>query len=139
MITPTMAQAMPTATACFAPSIRLPRMIASVSRPPLMTKFTATSVAIIAMIGQMPYLKKLAVPKPRTTQNTMRNGIEPKPDAMPAPRISTAVSASPTMPGEHRREPVEQHEHEHRERQHQVPLLADRLPRVRALGLRHAR
>ena len=73
-------------------------MIASVARPPLITKFTATSVEIIAMIGQMPYLKKLAVPTPSAIQNTTRNSIEPNPDAMPTPRISTAVSASPTMP-----------------------------------------
>ena len=46
----------------------------------------------------MPYLKKLAVPNPRMTQKTMRNVIEPKPAAIPAPRISTAVSARPTMP-----------------------------------------
>ena len=64
MITPTIAQAMPTATACRAPSIRLPRMMASVSRPPLATKFHATSIAIITMIGMMPYSKKLAVVTP---------------------------------------------------------------------------
>ncbi len=73
-------------------------MMASVSRPPLMTKFTATSSAIIAMIGQTPYLKKLADATPSATQNTTRNDVEPNPPAMPAPRISTAVSANPTMP-----------------------------------------
>ncbi len=52
----------------------------------------------MTITGTMPYLKKLAVPKPRMIQNTMRKGIEPKPDVMPTPRISTAVSARPTMP-----------------------------------------
>lgn len=52
----------------------------------------------LASIGPMPYSKKLAVTSPSTTQNTNRNAIEPKPAAMPTPRISTAVSARPTMP-----------------------------------------
>ncbi len=52
----------------------------------------------MVMIGQIPNLKKLAVPKPRTTQKTMRNAVDPNPDAIPAPSISTAVSANPTMP-----------------------------------------
>ena len=50
------------------------------------------------MIGQMPYLKKLAVAKPRIIQKTIRNSIDPKPLAMPTPRINIAVNASPTMP-----------------------------------------
>ena len=50
------------------------------------------------MIGQMPYWKKLAVVTPSATQNTTRNSVEWKPAVRPVPRISTAVSARPTMP-----------------------------------------
>ena len=46
----------------------------------------------------MPYLKKLAVASPEHDPEHDPESIEPNPAAMPAPRISTAVSASPTMP-----------------------------------------
>ena len=124
MMTPTIAHATPTGIAWRAPSTRLLRITWSVSRPPLTTRFTATSAAMAITIGQMPYSKKLAVATPSAIQNGMRKAIERKPRAMPTPRISIAVSDETDDPGEHRREAVEQHVDEHRERQDEVPALA---------------
>ena len=99
MMTPTIAQAMPTATACLAPSIRLPRMIASVSRPPWMTRLTRHQRGDHRDDRPDAELEE-ARRAPARARSRTRSGtaIEPKPEAMPTPRMSTAVSASPTIP-----------------------------------------
>ncbi len=78
-----------------------------------------------------------SVARPRSSRTRLGTAVEWKPATMPAPRISTAVRASPTSPdtwaSSRRTE-----DYEHHERQHQVPLLDDRAPRIRALRLRKA-
>ena len=46
----------------------------------------------------MPYWKKLDAARPINIQNMICNGRVPKRVVMAAPKISTTVSASPTMP-----------------------------------------
>src|SRR5688572_5056278 len=98
MTMPTMAQAMPTGSAFFAPSARESMQMTSVSRPPLKNRQAATSAPSTSTNMSTPYFMKEAAARPSAIQNTMRKANGPMSAASGVPRMSTMVSARPIVP-----------------------------------------
>ncbi|MNE71089.1 hypothetical protein D3C80_1669300 [compost metagenome] len=98
MITPTRAQAMPTGTACRAPSTKACKQINKVPRPPLTNQQTTTRAAITAKITLMPNWKNPAHSTPSAIQNATRKPVLDTLRISAEPRMTIAVRARPTMP-----------------------------------------
>ena len=100
MMTPTMAQAMPTVSADFALSASESRQAASVALPPRVSAEIATSNKTTPATGMISIPSRDSEPaiSARPTQNKNRSALLEKPSVMLVPRISATVSASPTLP-----------------------------------------
>ena len=126
MITPTTAQAMPTPSACLAPSMRLARSDCSVARPPRTQKQAATSTAISSQHRlDAPLQERRRGQADRDPEHVAKGGGRELRRQRRA-EDEDGRQREADHAGEHRREAVEEHVDERGERQHQVPVRVER-------------
>ena len=132
MITPTTAHAMPTPSACLAPSIRLARSERSVGAAAADDEAGRDEHGDQRSTGSMPHLKELDdAPMPIAIQNTIAERRRRNAGRECRAEHQDGGQGEADHAGEHRREAVEQHVDQRCQRQHQMPV---RLSDVHGFG-----
>ena len=98
MMTPTWAQAIPTGSACRAPSAKAATRSGRVGRLFGRNAQASTRTAMSTSTGAIPQRKKAAQISPSTIQKRVRIAPLNAASDRLAPRISTTVSSRPTRP-----------------------------------------